>query len=522
MGKYIFKMKTNFLDSIYIFLLLIVLSGCSVGKKVSMAQKAFEIGEYTESAALYKKAYSKQKNKYLKGEYSFYMGECYRITNKPTKAASSYSKAVRYKYSNREARFYMAESYRKAGKIEKAIPEYEAYLEEVPADIRAQRGLASCMMMQNKPEETRYQIEKIKKLRSKFSDFSPAYANDSYDYLIFTSMRTEAKKKSKNKITGQGTSNLYFSKINAKGEWEEPEIMEEPLNAEGVDNGVPNISIDFKQLFYTRCRYEKDTTMGAEIVASQRTGGKWGEPATIEIGEDSVVIAHPALSPDGELLYFVSDRDGGYGGKDIWVSHKYSQGWSKPENLGSAINTPGDEMFPYVRMDGVLYFSSDTQVGYGGLDIFKAEKDKKGEWEVVNMGEPMNSEGDDFGIVFKGKSEEGIFSSSRGSTKGIDNLYEFILPQLQFKLNGSIKNKNGEVVSGAYMRLIGSDGTTMKVNAPTDGTFAVDLKPNTDYVFLVAAKGYLNQKIKLTTTGEMNDKDFVFEVVMEKPLKKVE
>ncbi len=508
---------------ILMLFVIILVSGCSVHKRVSMAQKSFEIGEYTQAAALYKKAYSKQKNKFLKGEYSFYMGECYRITNKPTKAASSYSKAVRYKYSNRDAQFYLAESYRKAGKIAKALPEYETYLKEVPADIRAQRGLASCLMVQKKPEKTRYQVEKVKRFRSRYSDYSPAYANNSYDYVIFSSMRTSAKKKLKNKITGQGTSSLYYSKLNAKGEWEEPELMDEPINVEGVDDGAPNISMDFKQLYYTRCMYDNDQPMGASIVLSQRTGGKWGEPATIQIGQDSVsiVIAHPAISPDGGSLYFVSDREGGYGGKDIWVSHKLGEAWGKPENLGSAINTPGNEEFPYVRMDGTLYFSSDTQIGYGGLDIFKAKINEKGEWEISNMGEPVNSEGDDFGIVFKGNKEEGLLSSSRGSTKGVDDIYHFIRPQLKFKLNGKIVNQNGEEVAGAYLRLIGSDGTVSKINAPTDGVFTVDLKPDTDYVFLIAAKGYLNQKINVSTVGEQNDKDFAFDVVMEKPIKRV-
>ncbi len=510
-----------YIYTIFIFFVIVLLNGCSGGKRVSQAQKAFEIGEYTRAAELYKRAYSKEKNRYSKGEYSYYMGECYRITNKPTKAASAYSKAVRYKYPERQARYYMAESYLKAEKLDKAIPEYEAYLEEVPADIRAQRGLASCMMLQKDPKEKRYQIDKLKRLNSKFSDFSPAFVGDEYDYVIFSSMRTEAKKKRKNRITGQGTSSLYFSKIDAKGEWSEPEAFEEPINLLEVDDGVPCVSTDGKMLYYTRCKYDDTKPMGAEILTSSRTGGKWSEPSPITIGEDSLVVAHPAITPDGEILYFVSDRDGGFGGKDIWYTEKTGQGWGEAVNMGSAINTPGDEMFPYVREDGILYFSSDTHIGFGGLDIFKASKVEDGEWQVVNMGAPINSSSDDFGIVFKGDSEEGIFSSSRGSSKGIDNLYSFILPKLSFSLNGKIFNKNGEVVQGAYLRLIGSDGTTLKINAPADGTFKVKLKPDTDYVFLVAAEGYLNQKVKFSTSGETDDKDYEFEVEMEKPMKKV-
>ncbi len=499
-------------------ILTILFVSCSGGKKVSQAQKAFEIGEYTKAAELYKRAYSREKNKYNKGEYSYFMGECYRITNKPTKAASAYSKAVRYAYPVREAQLYMAECYRKADKIDKAIPEYEAYLEEVPADTRAQKGLASCMMLQKKPKVNRYIVEKIKDLNSKFSDYSPAYGGKSYDYVIFSSMRTEAKRRKKNRITGQGTSSIYYSKIDSKGEWTEPEAFEQPINNAAFDDGAPNVSADSKTLYYTRCRFDNEKPLGTEIVFCTRSGGKWAEPAAISIGDDSLVVAHPAIHPKGDILFFVSDREGGFGGKDIWQTKKTGEGaWGEPTNLGSAINTKGDEMFPYVREDGTLYFSSDTHIGFGGQDVFRAQPDEEKEWIVSNMGSPINSTSDDFGIVFKGKQEEGIFSTSRGSSKGIDNLYSFILPKLHFTLNGMIKNANAEIVEGAYLRLIGSDGTTLKINTPTDGTFKVKLKPNTDYVFLVAAQGYLNQKIKFSTDGEMDDKDFSFDISMEKP-----
>ena len=506
-----------------IFLSIIII-GCSGGKRISQAKKAFEIGEYAKSAELYKRAYSREKNKYNKGEYSYFMGECYRITNKPTKAASSYSKAVRYNYPVREAQLYMAECYRKAGKLDKAIPEYEAYLEKVPADTRAQKGLASCMKMKKEPKDNRYEVAKIKRLNSKFSDYSPAYAGKSFDYVIFSSMRTEAKQRRKNRVTGQGTSALYYSKIDSKGEWTDPEAFEEPINNPAFDDGAPNIGSDGKSLYFTRCRFNNEEAMGTEIVLCSRKGGRWEEPQTIAIGTDSssIVIAHPAISPDGNELYFVSDREGGLGGKDIWKTLKGKNGWGEPINLGVAINTKGDEMFPYMRQNGILYFSSDTHIGFGGQDIFKAEPDEEKGWIVSNMGSPINSNSDDFGIVFKGKEEEGIFTTSRGSSKGIDNLYSFVLPKLHFTLNGSIKNKNNEIVEGAYLRLIGSDGTTMKINTPSDGTFKVKLKPDTDYVFLVAAKGYLNQKVKFSTAGEMDDKDYNFDVVMVKPTIKVE
>ena len=188
----------------------------------------------------------------------------------------------------------------------------------------------------------------------------------------------------------------------------------------------------------------------------------------------SYYAAHPALSNDGKTLYFVSDMPGGIGGLDIWKVEGSGDGtWGQPINMGNVINTPGDEMFPYVRADGTLYFSSDAQVGYGGLDIYKVGKDKNGKIRVINLGKPINSEADDFGIVFKGKAEEGLFSSSRGSSKGIDNIWSFILPKLEFSMKGEVSNQNdGSKVSDAYMRLIGTDGTNAKISIREDGTFA--------------------------------------------------
>ncbi|WP_068473865.1 tetratricopeptide repeat protein [Saccharicrinis aurantiacus] len=513
--------------NIFFLIIAVLVGACSGSKKLTQAKKSFSIGEYTRAAELYKKAYAKEKNRYYKGEYAWYMGESYRITNKPLKAASAYSKAVRYEYPEREAQFYMAESYRKAGKLDKAIPEYEEYLEKVPADIRAQRGLASCMMLQKEPQPNRYIIAKEKDLNSKYSDYSPTYAGTEFDYVVFASMRVEGKSKRKNRITGQGTSSIFYSKKNAKGAWEDPAPFEEPINNPKFDDGSPFVSHDGKELFFTRCKFDNEKPTGAEVVSCKRQGGQWGEPINASLALDSTlldstVIAHPALSADGETLYFVSDMEGGYGGKDIWKAEKAGEGqWGEPINMGSAINTPGNEMFPFIRKDGILYFSSDTHIGFGGLDLFKAELNEEGNWDVTNMGEPINSIGDDFGIVFQGKDEVGLFSSSRGSTKGIDNIYSFVLPKLNFYLTGLITNNNEEIVTGSYLRLIGSDGTTMKVKSPSDGKFKVKLKPNTDYVFLVAAEGYLNKKVKFSTSGEVNDKSFEYNIVMEKPLQKV-
>lgn len=501
----------------YILLALILFNSCSSGNKLGNANKAYLIGEYDRAAVQFKKAYKKEKNKYTQGEISYYLGECYRITNKPKKASSAYAKAVRYNYENPLAGLYLGDTYLASKKYEEAIAAYEEYLIKEPLDKRAHNGIASCKLAMKDSITSRYTIEKIKKLNNtRYSDFSPGYASTEYDQIYFSSMRTEKKKRKKSRISGQGGSNIYMARIDAKGEWTDPELLDEVINTE-FDEGSATMSTDGKQMYFTRCRYDNEQERSAEMYMISRSGGKWGEASLIEIGGDSLMVAHPAISNDGETLYFVSDMPGGQGGKDIWKSTKGGEGgWSEPVNLGKTINTAGDEMFPSVRMDGTLYFSSNAHVGYGGLDIFRAVyNEEKSEWEVNNMGRPINSDSDDFGIAFKGMDESGMFSSSRGSSKGVDNLYSFTLPKLEFSMKGQVfSQKTEEPITDAYLRLIGTDGTNIKLNVRNDGTFGAKLATQTEYVFMVASKGFFNYKHKLTTVGLGNNQVFDYEIGM--------
>ncbi|MCU4176360.1 OmpA family protein [Carboxylicivirga sp. N1Y90] len=502
-----------------IILLSLLTMGCGGGSKFSNANKAYLIGEYDRAAKQFKKAYKKEKNRYTKGEIAFYLGECYRITNKPKKAAGYYSKSVRYKYEVIEAELYYADTQLASGKYEEAIEAYQSYLEKKALDRRAQNGIASYALILNDSLKTRYQVEKVKGLsNTRYSDFSPGYASSDYDQVYFSSMRTEKKSRKRNRVTGQGGSNIYVSRIDAKGKWTDAEPLAETINTT-FDEGSATMSDDGKEMYFTRCPYDNEKPLSAEIYMVSRSGGKWGEPSQISIGGDSLLLAHPAISPDGNTLYFVSDMPGGEGGKDIWKAEKGGEsGWGEPINMGNLINTPGDEMFPYVRTDGTLYFASNAHVGYGGLDIYRAVFDEEvGYHRVHNLGKPINSESDDFGIAFKGMEEEGLFSSSRGSSKGVDNIYSFILPKLEFSMKGEVISQSEETpIADAYIRLIGTDGTNVKLNIRSDGTFGAKLAKQTDYVFMVASKGYFNHKQKLSTVGLSDNKEFDFEISLMK------
>ena len=184
--------------------------------------------------------------------------------------------------------------------------------------------------------------------------------------------------------------------------------------------------------------------------------------------------------------------------------------WDDIRNMGPKINTSGDELFPYIRQDGRLYFSSKGHPSYGGLDLFFAEKTnaQEGEntsedqqWIVYNMGAPFNSNGDDFGICFQGNTENGFFSSNRGQKKGFDLIYSFVLPQLEFIIEGNVTDNNGEHLADATLRLVGNDGTNVKTQIRRDGTYRLKLNKDTRYAMLVNARGYLNEKQIFTTEG---------------------
>ncbi|MBN2519862.1 MAG: OmpA family protein [Bacteroidales bacterium] len=511
-------MKFNHITS-FLIVIVVFVSGCGVLNSGSGADKAFQLGEYHKAAEFYKKLYSKEKNKYTKGEISFKMGECYRKINYPTKAASAYSKAARSNYDNPLALLYMGQSYLKVGDVDKAKEAFEAYLIDHPSDIMAQEGLKSCELVISEPKPSRFEVEPIKAFKSKYSDFSPAFGGTENDIVYFASMRHEGKRKGASRITGQGVSNIYSTRPNSKGKWMDPEAMEEPINSQ-YDEGAICMSKNGSTMYFTRCRFDRTKELGGEICTIKRSGGMWGEPEVLPLGGDSILFAHPAINNDESVLYFVSDMEGGFGGLDIWKVEKGGEGgWGEPENMGALINTAGDEMFPTVN-DDVLYFSSTGHAGYGGLDIFKVLIDKNEDTGEEKMHlklleRPINSQADDFGMVYRPESNEGMFVSSRDNAKGNDNIFKFVYYPITYSLNGKIfDSKTGNPLTDSYVKIVGSDGTMEKIDILPDATFTYPLKNGVDYVFLVASKGYLNQKVNFTTIGLDDDKEFSYDLAM--------
>lgn len=501
-------------SKIYVLVMAVVLlCSCGAENSVRKAEQSLALGEYYNAAQLYKKAYSKTspKDRKTRGERAFALAECYRKINYTSRARGAYQNAVRYKYKDSIAYFYLAEMQRRDKDYKNACKNYEIYLQHRPTDKLALNGLISAQNARKwKDESSNYKVKKIDAFNSRRADFSPMFLGD--DQLFLSSTRPQAKGEKLNGITGTKSGDFFVCKKDEKGKWLTPEEITDAINSED-DEGACCFTPDGKTMYFTRCREDDTYPRYAEIYKSDRSDAAWGTPALCEITKDTLSsYAHPAISPDGEWLYFTSDIPGGEGGLDIWrVRIMADGGLGGVENLGAPINTPGDEEFPTFRPNGDLYFSSNGHPGMGGLDVWCAKPDSAGGWKLNQLGYPLNSEGDDFGLTFDGIYNKGFFASNRNDGHGWDHIYSFELPEIIQTLKGWVYEKDGYELPQALVYMVGNDGTNQKLSVKGDGSFVVEVKPGVDYVLLGTCKGFLNEKQDFRTDTAGVSKEYVLQ-----------
>ena len=504
-------MKAHF--TIYVLFLLIVSSLYSCkSAKLSDAEEKQRIGEYYEAAAIYRKVYTKTspKKRDLRGYIAYRMAECNRLINNTAKATSAYMNAIRYDYPDSTVYLRMGQMLQKTGRYPEAIKNYDIYMENDPSNLLAINGIQGCELAPGwKKNPTRYEVRRMDKFNSRRGEFSPMLAGDKYDQLYFASSRSKDKDAKVSAITGQNNNNLFLVKQDEKGAWLAPVELEDEVNTE-YDEGTPSFSPDGNTMYYTYCAQDPEGTRTAEIYISTRSSAKWGKGTRATIVKDSVTaLGHPSISPDGKYLYFVSDAVGGFGGKDIFRARVAGNDFGPMENLGEEINTPGDEMFPYVRDSVTLYFASNGHPGMGGLDLFKATQDSTGKWKVENLGAPINSMADDFGITFAGKEERGFFCSNRNDARGYDHIYSFERPTITIFIEGIVNDVDEYPIEDATVRIVGKDGLNVKVPVKKDGTYRVELERDIRYVMMASARGYLNQNYELHTRPEEKNETYI-------------
>ena len=494
--------------------LLLVLSGCGADNYARKAEEYYAIGEYFDAAEEFKKAYSNTpvKEKAKRGERAWKMAECYSRIGYSAKAAGAYQNAVRYKTGGPEAILRLAQMQHWMGKYNDAIKNYTLYLDSVPSSLEAKNGLEGCRLATVwKKKGSLYSIKKMPILASRRADYSPALYGENWDQLYFSTTRPQAKGNELSGITGVKMADIFFSQKDDKGKWSKPEAIEGEVNTE-YEDGACSFAPDGKTMYFTRCTHDPNYPRYATIMSSSRSDAAWSKPQEVKISGDTLsTFAYPAVSPDGKWLYFSSDMPGGHGGMDLWKVSLDEHGMGMPENLGAEVNTYGNEVFPSFRANGEFYFSSDGHPGMGGLDLFMAEQDTTGHWSLKNLGSPMNSAGDDFGMTFEGLHNRGFFSTNRGNGRGWDQIMSFECPEIVQSIKGWVYEKDGYELPEALVYMVGNDGTNIKLSVRSDGSFVQEVKPNVDYVLLGTCKGYLNHKQEIFIDTSSVSREYVLQ-----------
>ena len=510
----------RFFTIVCVGLACILTAGCGADSAMRKGDKFFALGEYYDAAAQYKKAYSqtKAKDKPLRGQRALRMADCYRRINYTQKAIAAYNNAVRYKQADSTALLHLGRLQLKNGSYKDAEKTFTLLLDSMPQNPLLHSGLESARLApkwKSEAEYSGYTVKKQELFNSRRAEYSPMLAGDDSDQLYFSSTRNQAQGDELSGITGTKNADIFFSQKDDKGKWSKPEAIETDLNSD-QDEGACAFTPDFKTMYLTVCKTDPSYPRYAQIATSTRSDASWGKSTPIEITKDTLsTYAHPAVSPDGMWLYFVSDMPGGLGGYDIWRIQMTSHGLVGLENLGAPINTAGDEMFPTFRPNGDLYFSSNGHPGFGGLDIFVARPQESATnsqvYELEHPGAPLNSQADDFGMTFEGLHNRGYFCSNRGDARGWDHIYSFEKHEVVQTVKGWVYEKDGYELPEALVYMVGNDGTNLKLSVKGDGSFTEYIKPGVDYVFLGTCKGYLNHKEELRVEPVLESEEYVLQ-----------
>lgn len=482
-----------------LLMLCMLLMACGADRALKQGDQLYATGDYFDAAAQYRKAYSQTspKERTQRGQIALRQAECYRRINYTARAITAYRNALRYKQGDSATRMALGQQLLKVGRYKEAAKVMTEMLDSCPQNSMAQKLLASARKApQWKKEGSRYKVKREDVFNSRRSDYSPVLAGAEHDRLYLTSTRNEATGDDISGITGTKNADIFMAQKDEQGRWQRPQVIDTELNS-NADEGACCLSPDGRTMYLTSCLSDERYPRFATIVTSRRSDATWNKPQPLPITRDTLSLyAHPAVSPDGQWLYFVSDMPGGMGGKDLWRVRLTEAGMGGVENLGAPVNTPGDEMFPTFRPNGDLYFSSDGHEGMGGLDIYIAHPTASG-WTIEHPGYPLNSMGDDFGMTFEGNKNRGFFSSNRGDAHGWDHIYSFENPEIIQTVKGWVYEREGYELPQAVVYMVGNDGTNLRLSVMNNGSFTQTVRPGVDYVLMASCSGYLNHQTEL-------------------------
>ncbi len=503
----------------------IILNSCGAGYHLRQGNLLYSELAYNSAITEYEKALSRKPI----AEAKIKLAESYRNVNNMPKAEEAYANVVQMTAVKPEHKLEYAKILMRNSKYQSAIIWLESYLKDMPGDKNAQMLLESCDKIDElKKDSLKYTIEPVN-INTGQSNFSPTAYKDG---IVFVSDRsTDMAARKMYAWTGQPFLDLYFSKKDKTGAWAIPEALKGDVN--GVYHDGPAVFGNDSTMYFSRDNYVHkktrkgdDDVVNLKIYESKWTSAGWSALTELPFNSDDYSCGHPALSKDGNTMYFVSDKSGGLGGTDIWMVKKEGGKWGTPVNMGPQINTAYNEMFPTVYQDSILYFSSQGHRNMGGLDIFYASKNGDSWNDAVNMGYPLNSSHDDFGLLMNDSATGGMFSSDRANTVQ-DNIYSFKMNDLRFNLHGIAVLKTTQApLEGVVVELLNkTSGKRETFTTGPDGTFNFKLNQNSDFVVVGSKDNFFTNTETVSTIGKTVSEDMsvtlkleMEEIVVNKPI----
>ncbi len=447
------------------------------------------------------------------------LAECYRKINDLPRAEEAFAKAVQLPEAQPVHKLHYGQILMRNGKYEQAKIYLDQYLNAVVSDNAARKLRESCDSISYwMADSIKYKIQTTN-LNSGQSNFSPVWYKEG---VVFTSDRNL-----KGKVydwTGRPFLELYYSKGDMKKGFAPPVNLTGDVNGLYHD-GPATFTSKGDTIYFSRNNYEKSKIgesskdeLNLKICRAVRSDSSFNNITEFKFNSKEFSTAHPSLSPDGNTMYFVTDMPGGLGGADIYSSQKVNGEWTTPVNLGPNINTPYNEMFPYVWKDSVLYFSSEGHYNFGGLDIFQSVKTGNSWSPAKNAGYPLNSSYDDFGVTVNDTGLAGLFSSNRNNKfTTLDNIYSFELNDLRFNLEGMAVEKATQLpLKDVKIELLNKDKNKVEsILTDEAGKFTFKLDPETDFSVVGSKDTYFTNTEDVSTKGKKQSENMFVKLKLE-------
>jgi outer membrane protein OmpA-like peptidoglycan-associated protein/tetratricopeptide (TPR) repeat protein len=477
-------------------LLLLILPAWSHAQKVRMklANSKYEQFHYADAIMMFEDIVASNPNNF---EATEKLAHSYRKINNSKKAEEWYAKVVQNAKSQPINLLYYAQALAMNGKYSESrqwFAAYSAAAKNDPRGDRFARAYADSVMRRFFQDSARYKVDTVG-FNSPQADFSPMFFRSG---IIFSSNRTPAET-TPVKHTFQWNKTPYLDLYVAPSGGNTAYRLRKDINSRYHEGPVAFYrsydSIIFTRNNYLNGKYQtsKDKTNKLKLYfANTKTDAseEWTNITEFPYNSNEYSTGHPALSTDGQTLYFVSDMPGGYGGTDIYMSVFRNGRWGKPQNLGAEINTKGNEMFPFIDENGDLYFASNGHPGLGGLDIFVARSKNSKYTAPKNIGAPINSSQDDFALIYSEDTDEGYFTSNRDGGMGDDDIYRFTVKRCKFIIV-AVNARTKEIITQAKVEAIDEEtGANTRVQALNDTLFMFKPRFQSNYKLRAVKEGF--------------------------------